>query len=77
MVTIERGKGAGHNRGRRLRGQTTVYKINKLQGWIIHGCNQYFTIVIHGVWSLKSMDHYVAQLCCTQLYNIVNQLHLN
>lgn len=49
-------------------------KINKLQGCITHrGCNQYFITVINGVWSLKSVDHYVVDhtACTITLHTII------
>ena len=61
MVSSRGREGAGHNRGGGLRGQTTMHKINKLQGCITHrGCNQYFIVAINGVWSFKSVNHCVA-----------------
>ena len=43
--------GEGQDRGRGLRVQTTMYKINKLQGYVVQhkGYSQYFIILINGV----------------------------
>ena len=35
---------AGHSRGRDKEVQTTMYKINKLQGYIVQHMEQYFII---------------------------------
>ena len=51
VTSGEREGGEGQNRGRGLRGTTTMYKINKLQGHIVqHGeCSQYFIITLNGI----------------------------
>ena len=46
-----KGRGEGQDRGRGLRVQTTMYKINKLQGYVVQHkvYSQYFIILINGV----------------------------
>ena len=46
-----RGKGGGARRGKGLRGTAIMYKINKLQGYIVQyrEYSQYFIITINGV----------------------------
>ena len=44
--------------------QTTKHKINKLQGYVVQHreYSQYFTIAIHGIQSLKIVNHYAVHL---------------
>ena len=49
--------------------QTSVYKINKLQGYIVQHrkYSQYFTITLNAVYYTK-----ILSLCCTPETNIIN-----
>ena len=53
--------------------QTTIYKMNKLQGYTVQHRNysQYFKITLNGIYSIKILNHYVVH------FNNVNQLYFN
>ena len=61
LVGAREGKGEGKYRGRVLRVQTILYKINELQGYIVkhREYSQYFIMTINGV--------YCESLCCTSV----------
>ena len=61
LVGTREGKGEGKYRGRVLRVQTILYKINELQGYIVkhREYSQYFIMTINGV--------YCESLCCTSV----------
>ena len=67
--------GEGQDRGRGLRVQTTMYKRNKLQGYIVQQrkYSQYFMIILNEVQSIKNTE----SLCCTPETNIISCINYN
>ena len=51
-----------------------MYKVNKLRGYIVQHreYNQYFTITLNAIYSIKNLNHYVVHLTLISYINYIS-----